>query len=554
MSEQTVADWVVAQLAAWGVKQVYGVPGDTILSLIGAMEKHGGLKFYSVIHEATAAFMASAQAKLTGQVGVCVATSGPGVANLLNGLLDGKKDRAPVLALTGQAESYNVGTDFKQYVEEDLLVTAAVGFSGLVTTPPAANDLLVKAFRTALIQGMPTRLAFTKDVWTQPLKEPLRPSEPYLHTHPRSSPGVVEQALQIMNGAQKPAVLAGRGVGALGPVLLKLAEKWQSGIALTLPARGLVSGDHPLVMGGLGEGGSEASTRMLLAADLLLIVGATWWPELYLPQGIRIVQIDLVPGNIGGKIPVDHGVVGDLAELLPFYLDRLEKKDRALWQGELEGYKQAWTDEINPESTAGGAPAPPAGIMKALGETVEKQAIICLDVGDHTVWFNRHFSGSGQEVLVSGSWRSMGFGLPAALGAQLSAPGRQVVAIVGDGGLAQSLADFATAVRYHLPIKVIVVRNEYLAMEKGRMQLLGIDEQSTSLTLPDFAEFARLCGGKGFQVASAGQLAGVLAEALREKGPVIVEIKTAATISPGVISQLAREREMKERNAPAWAQ
>lgn len=165
MSRKTVAQWVADQLAAWGVKYVFGVPGDTILPFLDAISRHQNLQFYSVIHESTAAFMASAQAKLTGNFGVCVATGGPGAANLLNGLLDAKKDQAPVLALTGQVESYNLSTDYKQYISENFLLGSAVGFAGLVTTPESCNDILIKAIRSTMVKGIPMHVAFTKEVW-----------------------------------------------------------------------------------------------------------------------------------------------------------------------------------------------------------------------------------------------------------------------------------------------------------------------------------------------------------------------------------------------------
>lgn len=552
MSTQTIAQWVAAQLAAWGVRAVYGVPGDAILPLLAAIAAHPDLQFYSVIHEATAAFMATAHAKYTGELGVCVATSGPGIANLLNGLMDAKKDQAPVLTITGQVGANNLDTDYKQAADANLLLLPAVGFSGLAASPAAVNDLLVKALRLSVAQGQLAHLAVTKDLWSRPSTQPVRAPEPYLNTKPQSAPEVIDGVLPLLNRADQPAILAGRGCSELGPLLLAFATHWEAGITLTMPAKGVVPDTHPLVLGGLGPGGSEASSRMLAEADLLLIAGATWWPELYLPDHLPIVQIDTVPANLGGRIPVTYGIVGDLALLLPRLQEGLQKRKKPHWQQRLQALKADWEAKVAPECTAAGAPVPPGRAIKALEAVVNEDAVICLDVGDHTVWFNRLFRGTRQKILVSGGWRSMGFGLPAALSVKLAAPERQVIALVGDGGLAQSLADFCTAVRYRLPVKVIVLKNEWLAMERDRMELMALDYRMTRVHTPDFAAFARACGGAGYTVHEAAELEQVLDAALNSPEPAIVQIHTAAPVFPGLVSQLTRENQLQERSELVW--
>lgn len=548
----TVTRWVVQQLAAWGVKTVYGVAGDAILPLLAALNEHPRIRFYSVIHEATAAFMASAYAKLTGELGVCVATSGPGVANLLNGLMDAKKDRAPVLAITGQVASYNLDTDYKQTADENLLLAPAVGYSALASTPKAANDLLSKALRTAIAQGCPVHLAFTKDIWSKPVAQPVRPPEPYLTTKAHSSPEVIAGAFPLLNEAERPAILAGRGSIGLGPLLLDLATHWESGITLTMPAKGAVPGEHPLVLGGLGPGGSEAASKMLAETDLLLIAGATWWPELYLPEHLKIVQLDSVIENIGGKIPVTYGLAGDLHLLLPHLREGIMKKEKPRWRQRLAELKAGWEREIRPEREKEGAPVPPGRVIRALERSIKEDAIICLDVGDHTLWFNRLFSGTRQRVLLSGNWRSMGFALPAALSAKIARPEQQVVALVGDGGLAQSLPDFVTAVRYQLPLTIIVLKNEWLAMERDRTELLALDPWVTRLVTPDFAAFAEACGGKGYTVHDSSQLEEIFGLALNSQEPAIVQVQTAAPVFPGLVSQFRREKNEQERSVPLW--
>lgn len=542
MTQKKVADFVVQQLAAWGVKSVYGVVGDALLPFIEAISKHPDLTFFSVKHEATAAFMASAEAKLLGRLGVCAATSGSGIANLLNGLADAKSDQAPVLAITGQVDTYNVSTNYKQYIDQSRLLSPVVSFSGIVISQESCNDVLSKAMRSAVAQGTPAHVGFPRDVWSMVTEEEIRPPEPYLSTKPMSPPDVIAKAVEILNAAERPGILVGRGAKNQGNAILSLAEKWTAGLCYTMGAKGILPGDHHLVLGGLGEGGSAASTTMLFEADTVLIAGATWWPVNYTPPVAKIIQLDVAPENIGKSMPVNYGVVGELAVLLPELTARLAEKKRAQWLDRIHSVKKNWLTAIYPEISTEGSPVPPGYLIKTLEDSIKEDAIITLDTGDHTIWFNRLFSGSKQEVLFSGKWRSMGFGLPAALSAKIAKPDRQVVALVGDGGLAQTLAEFSTAVRYNLPITVVVVNNGYLAMEKDRMQLAGMNYEATSLTNPDFAKYAELCGGRGFRVESTAQLTGALQDALDSSGPALVDVLTAAPLFPGIVDHFHRKQ------------
>lgn len=534
MSPGNVADYVIEQLQAWGVARIYGVPGDAILPLVDAINRHPGIQFISVKHESAAALMASAEAKLTGGIGVCAATSGPGAGNLINGLADAYCDRAPVLAITGQVDSYNLGTDYKQYIDQHLLMAAVTGFSGLVTVPDSVNDVLVKALRQAWSEGTVAHVAFTKDVWQMGTEEAVRSQEPFLRTLPGASPEVVGEAVKRLNEAERPAILAGRGARGLGSNLIELAEKWRAGICLTMPAKGVVPGDHPLVMGGLGEGGSEASTIMLLEADLVLIVGATWWPDKYVPNQARIIQLDAVPGNIGRRMPVEFGVAGDLTRLLGEITSGISVREKASWLNRLETLREGWLRRIDSEISPDGVPLKPGLAIKSLERVCDEDAIIAVDVGDHTVWFNRIFSGKRQQILVSGSWRTMGFGLPTAIAANLAQPERQVIALVGDGCFGMSCGEFLTVVRYQLPITVVVMNNGYLAMEKGEMELKNLEPAPTTVTNPDFVKYAEACGGAGYRAERPEELEQVLNLAFNSGRPALVDVPVSAEAFPGL--------------------
>lgn len=544
MGQRNVADYVLEQLEIWGVRTIYGLPGDAILPLIDAFSRHPKIRFINVKHEFAAALMASAEAKLTGGIGVCTATSGPGVANLINGLADAKSDRAPVLAITGQVDSFNLGTNYQQYLDQNLLMVAIADYSGLVAVPDSCNDVLVKALRKALVQGTVAHVGFTKDVWQYPTEEAVRPQEPYLKTMAQSTPEVIAEAVKRLGEAERPAILVGRGIGKIGSKLIELAEKWQAGICLTLPAKGMIPGIHPLVMGGLGEGGSEASTVMLSEADLILVVGATWWPEKYVPGQARIVQLDATPDNIGRLMRVEYGVVGDLARLLPEITRGIHRKNKKSWTDRLTSLRTQWLNQINEETASDGTQINPGYLIKTLEEASAKDGIVALDVGDHTVWFNRIFSGDTQEILASGSWRTMGFGLPAAISAKLAQPKRQVIALVGDGSLAMSLGEFLTALRYQVPITVVVVNNSYLAMEKDKMEMKMMDPSLTSITNPDFAKFAEACGGIGYRVEQPANLEAVLKEAFNCGRPALVDVITSPVKFPGLEDKTAPDKEL----------
>mgnify|MGYP001173888078 CR=1 FL=1 len=544
MDPRNVADYVLEQLEVWGIRRIYGLPGDAILPLINAINHHPNIEFISVKHEAAAALMASAEAKLTGGIGVCIATSGPGVANLINGLADAKSDQVPVLAITGQVDSFNLGTNYKQYIEQNLLMAALADYSGLIAVPDSCNDVLVKALRTASTQGTVSHVSVTKDVWQIPTEEVVRSPEPYLKTMAQSSPEVIAEAVKRLREAQRPAILAGRGARGAGPKLIELAEKWQSGISLTLPAKGIIPGDHPLVMGGLGEGGSEASTVMLTEADLIFIVGATWWPDKYTPGQTRIVQLDIVPDNIGRQMQVEFGLVGDLHLLLSEITRSIDRTERRSWIDRLNSLRAQWLNQINIETTSDGNQINPGYLIKTLEKALSQNGIIALDVGDHTVWFNRIFNGSAQEILTSGSWRTMGFGLPAAISAKLAKPERQVIALVGDGSLAMSLGEFLTAVRYGVPVAIVVMNNGYLAMEKDKMEQKSMDPSLTTVTNPDFAKFAQACGGMGYRVEQPGDLEVVLKEAFNSGRPALVDVITSPVKFPGLEEKMSPEKEL----------
>ncbi|MGN7478589.1 thiamine pyrophosphate-binding protein [Solibacillus silvestris] len=531
--ERTVAELMLDQLYLFGVRRIYGVVGDATFGLIDALAKQDKIKYIAVKHESTAAFMASAEAKLTGGLGVCTATMGPGAANLLNGLGDAHADRAPVLAITGQAPSDKIGTEFPQYIDQQELMKPFAAYSANLASPDATVDVLQKAARTSLGQRVVTHLSIPKDILMMPAKGEPRPLPDVIEGASSFTKESLEQAIGIMNTAKRPMILAGLGATSISGELEKLADLWGAGILASLGGKGLFDESSPLVLQGIGEGGNPYAADLFKEADVVLLAGTTWWPEGFVPTDARIIQIDRQFDKFVKEIPTELGIMGKTEEVVPILAESMQGFSHSEdWVDRLRKVKEKWEEQNEKEGNTPGYPVHPSRIIRALDRTVAPDAILALDTGDNTVWTNRNFKQKEQSVLFSGYWRTMGFGLPAAMAAKLIKPEKQVVAIVGDGGLQMVLADLLTATRYALDITVVVLNNESLQMERDKLKVADKKEVGVDLTNPDFVKLAEACGWKGLRPASDNELEEVMEEALNTKGPVLVNIRTAQVFFP----------------------
>lgn len=533
--QRNVAAAVIEQLSAWGVKRIYGLVGDNIFHLLDALARQDRIAFYQVRHEESAALMASAQAKLTGELGVCLADGGPGSVHLLNGLADASTDRVPVLAVTGQVASRDIGTNAKQYIDQQTLFRPIAGHTATLSHPEGAAQVLESAFRAALTGRTVAHVCIPLDILAAPCSQAVIPRGPYLDTRPQSDSRVVDGALEIMGKSRRPVILAGAGARGAGEALSDLALRWGAAIVTTLAGTGVVDKTHPLYAGGLGHAGSPASSRLLGQSDLCLVAGANWWPKMYVPRDIPIIQTDICPANIGATMPVAYGLVGDAGDLIKELAGKIKSGPNPNWQNTIRGEITGWLQDLESEASAPGSPVHPAALVRAVENAVAGDAIICLDTGDHTVWFGRAFRPARQQVLVSGKWRTMGFATPAALAAGICRPGRQVLALAGDGGFAMTMAEFLTAVKYNLAVTLVVARNNSLAMEKNKMMAGGLIPAGTDLNNPDFAGYALNCGALGIRVDHTGDLDKALREALNSGRPALVEVVTADLPAPGTV-------------------
>ncbi|TLS35372.1 thiamine pyrophosphate-binding protein [Pseudalkalibacillus caeni] len=532
MNQKSVSQLILEQLKVYGVKRIYGVVGDAILGLMDAITKQSEIKFIAVKHESVAAMMASAEAKLTGGIGVCAATSGPGITNLLNGLGDAYSDKAPVLAITGQVPSTKIGTDYKQFVDQQELIKPFASYSSLLAHPDAVIDILSKALHKSLVKGAVTHISVPKDMFTMASTAQIKQKPTLLRGITNFEESGLQPAIDIMNTAQRPIILAGVGSRNASKTVEELAEKWGAGILVSLGAKGFIPDTSPHLLGAIGQGGNPYAPSVFKNADVVLLAGDTWWPEGYVPQNARIIQIDFMHENIGKGIPVELGIVGDAGEVLPLLTNSLNGRTNENWMDEVKKAKSTWDIQNEQEGNQIGSPIHPARIVRSIENAVADDAIITLDTGDVTVWMNRNFRPKQQFMLFSGDWRTMGYGLPAALAAKLCAPEKQVISVVGDGGLEMTLADLITAVRYKIDINIIVFNNQALQMERDKMIVDGLLQQGVDLTNPDFVKVAEACGLKGYKVETEAELEEILKLAISTNGPTLVDVDTAPIIHP----------------------
>lgn len=533
----SVADYILKQLSSWGVTRIYGVIGDAILLLLDAITRQSGISYIPFLDENAAALAASADAKLTGGIGVVIGTSGPGLANMLNGLGDAYADRAGVLAITGQVDAPKIGTHTKQYIQQQLAVSPMAAFSELLADPDALPHLLQRCLVMSRAEGAVTHLSIPKLMFGEKVNGAVMPYAPHLHQPLLAPQQAVEDAFRLMAAADRPMLLVGGGIAGVERETVALAESLGAAVTTTMPAKHLFPNDHPLYTGGLGLAGTEAASRLIGESDLVIILGATWWPEEFTPPAVDILQIDAARGNIGIGHPLLRGVVGDLKAIMPRLAAMAARganggEAQSPWRRRIAEVRGDWRERAEREIAQEETPLVPQRIMNVLAETIPPEAIIAVDTGDHTIWFNRIFANRGQRVLLSGRWRTLGFALPAAIAAKHAYPDSPVVAIAGDGGVVQTIVELRTAAAQRLPLVLVVLNNASYAIEKNRMQKAGLNTMGSELDNPDFVRLAEALGGTGYRADTADALRRCMAEALSADRPSLIEVMTAAPTVP----------------------
>ncbi|KGP92080.1 pyruvate oxidase [Pontibacillus chungwhensis BH030062] len=510
----------------WGIDHIYGMPGDSINELMDDFRsRQDELQFIQVRHEEVGALAASSYAKLTGKVGVCLSIGGPGATHLVNGLYDAKADSAPVLALVGQVPSEEVGTGAFQEENLERMFDGVAVFNKRVQSAQQLPDLVNQALREAYVNNGVSVLVIPDDLSAvkQKYEEKLT-SSVYAKTEVFPSEKSLIEAKEAIAAAEKPVILAGKGAAHAQEELVKFAETIHSPVILSLLAKGIIPDNHPLCMGQHGQIGTQPAYNAMKDADLLLMIGTSFPYRDFLPKDTKAIQIDIDPSKIGKHYPVQIGLAGSTKDTLQWLNDHIETKDNHEHLEKYQRQMDEWRVSMQMQKRANTDPINGPQVMYELEKIMPEDAIISSDVGNVTVWVARYLSMVRQKMVISGWLATMGCGLPGAIAGQLAYPNRQSIAVCGDGGFAMNMQDFITAVKYKLPLKVIVLNNSKIGMIQYEQEAMGHLHYATELGDMDFAKFAESCGGEGYRVEKREDLEGAMQKAFLSDKPAIIDV------------------------------
>jgi pyruvate dehydrogenase (quinone) len=531
----TVADLLVDRLIEWGVDTIFSLPGDGINGIFESLRRRQDrVKLIQVRHEEAAAFAACGYAKFSRRLGVCLATSGPGGLHLLNGLYDAKCDGQPVLAITGHTFHDLIGTHYQQDVDLVKVFSDVAAYNECVMGPAHVCNVVDEAVKTAIAKRTVAHITIPKDIqdWSadgQRSKANIadHSGDLYSDSFPLPPRSALMKAADILNAGTRVAILAGRGCLTARKEILGLAEKLGAPIIKPLLGKAVVPDDHPYTTGGIGLLGTAPSQEVMEACDTLLIAGSSFpYLEFYPKPGqARAVQIDLDSSRIGLRYPVDVGLAGHCWDVLRELIPLIEVKTDRTFMERAQASMRSWNELMEVRGTRTDLPLKPQVVVRGMNEVLDDDAIICCDTGTVTTWAARHIVIRGNmEFSVSGTLATMANGLGYSIGAAVAFPGRQVVCVTGDGGLAMMMGDLATVAKYGLPIKVIVMKNNVFGMIKWeQLAFEGNPQYGVQLQPIDFAAVARACGIVGYSVDDPKLVQAVLHEAFYEQGPALVE-------------------------------
>ncbi|MHB0997909.1 MAG: thiamine pyrophosphate-binding protein [Armatimonadota bacterium] len=519
----TVADYIVNKLADSGVEYVYGIPGGSILPVVYAIMRSDNVNFITVRHEATAAFMASAYAKLTGKLGVCMSISGAGTTNMITGLSDAAWDKAPVLAITGQVEQELIGSGVFQEIDQYGLFSSLAYYNQILQKPEQVSEILPDAIRASLQRdgvshiGIPVDLQMDSycrqsecaDITTVPLGCPLDET--------------LNNAADIINKSRKPIMLVGRYAAEAVNEIKSLSDILMAPVATTPSGKGIYDERRNRSIGVLGRLGLKCSMDIYRESDLAILIGADIVEQRLLPQvpTIQIVTNSLYTSSDSETMSLLAGDIQAILYRLSSMITHRESSDWDTWAMGMHSDCFEQSMVIAHSATEG---IHPSFIMAELSDIVEEDAIVALDIGDVTYWYTQYFTAAKQTTLLSAHLASMGFALPASLAAKIAFPERQVLCIAGDGGFGMSMADFTTAVKYDLPIIVLLFNNNSYGRVTGEERDAGLPEYTFDLVNPDFVDFANSCGGFGVHLKHEKDIISVFKQAVDSHKPSLIEI------------------------------
>lgn len=533
-SDRTTSDLIIERLLEWDVEVCFGLCGDQINGFFESLRTHADrMRFVHVRHEEDAALAAVGYAKFTGRPAACVATAGPGAVHLLNGVYDARMDGVPLIAITGLSYHDTIGSHLIQDVESDKMFEDSCVYNERVMGPAHAVTATDLAVRSALSRRGPSHLAIPIDVQSQvedsasakniPGHQSLAP-QPVLATPPQEQ---LRHAADVLNGCRRIAICAGAGARGAGETLEKVAEQLGAPIVKAGLGKDAVPDDSPYTAGGMGLIGTRAGHEAFETCDGFLIVGSStpyyeFWPK---PGQARGVQIDLDAARIGMRYPVEVGLVGDARPTLEALLPLLDRQDdRSFLEQSQRSTADAWELMKDQADAMDARPMRPQTVTWHLSELLPDGAIVTGDAGSVTAWSSRLRLRRGMQFSFSGTLCTMGAAVPYAIGAQLAYPDRPVIAFTGDGSMSMGLGELSTLAAYRLPITVVVLHNDSLALEIWEQNaLLGNPQFACDIPPTQFAMAAQACGIAGFRIEDPAQVRDTLSEALAHEGPALVE-------------------------------
>jgi pyruvate dehydrogenase (quinone) len=549
---KTVGDFLVERLHAWGVRIVFGYPGDGINGVFGALRRaRGKIRFVQVRHEEMAAFMASAHAKFTGELGVCIATSGPGATHLITGLYDARLDHMPVLAIAGQQARDALGGHYQQEVDLAAAFKDVAGsFVQQASTPAQVRHIVDRAVRVAVSERRVTAIILPNDLQEEKYEEPAR-AHGTLHSGVGYSKPVVvpaqadlERAAEVLNSGRKVALLVGAGALGATDEVIAVADRLQAGAAKALLGKAALPDDLPWVTGAIGLLGTEPSWKLMTGCDTLLMIGSGFPYSEFLPKEgqARAVQVDIAPDMLSLRYPMEVNLVGDAAETLRALLPLLEAKGDRAWRDDIAGWMSSWWRTLEDRAMQPARPVNPQRVAWELSPRLPADVILTSDSGSCANWYARDLRmRRGMMASLSGGLASMGAAVPYAIAAKFAHPQRPVVALVGDGAMQMNnMAELITVSKYWKEWAdprwiVCVFNNEDLNQVTWEQRVMEGDPKfDASQQIPDvpYHRFAELIGLRGIYVDDPGRLGQAWDEALAADRPVVLEVKTDPEVPP----------------------
>ncbi|MEU3948727.1 pyruvate dehydrogenase [Streptomyces sp. NPDC029526] len=546
MAKQNVAEQFVDILTRAGVKRLYGVVGDSLNPVVDAVRRSPAIDWIHVRHEETAAFAAGAEAQVSGRLGACAGSCGPGNLHLINGLYDAHRSMAPVLALASHIPSSEIGLSFFQETHPDRLFSECSHYSEMISSPQQMPRLLQTAIQHAIGRSGVSVVTLPGDIADEPAPEQTVETA-LVTSRPTVRPGdaEIDRLVDLIDGAEKITLFCGAGTRGAHAEVMEFAQKIKSPVGHALRGKEWIQYDNPFDVGMSGLLGYGAAYEATHECDLLILLGTDFPYNAFLPDDVRIVQVDVRPEVLGRRSKLDLAVWGDVRETLRCLTPRVRAKDNRKFLDRmlkkhadaLEGVVKAYTRKVDKH-----VPIHPEYVASVLDEIADDDAVFTVDTGMCNVWAARYISPNARRrVIGSFSHGSMANALPMAIGAQFTDRGRQVVSMSGDGGFSMLMGDFLTLVQYDLPVKVVLFNNSSLSMVELEMLVAGLPSHGTGMTNPDFAAVARACGAHGVRVEKPKDLAGALRSAFRHKGPALVDVVTdpnALSIPPKISKEM----------------